>query len=131
MILRVRDAKGNFIDIPAIIGPKGEDGYTPKKGVDYFTPEDIADLKIELPFDEYLTKNDANLIYAKNADIKDFITKDTKELVYYYDKETIDKMIAGSGSDYPDATEADIDKLFENDPLDPLATREDIDALFE
>lgn len=36
-------------------GPKGEkgaDGYTPVKGVDYFTPEDIAELNI--PSKEYL-----------------------------------------------------------------------------
>ena len=28
-------------------GEKGEDGYTPVKGVDYFTEEDLADLKID------------------------------------------------------------------------------------
>ena len=27
-------------------GDKGDDGYTPQKGVDYFTPEDIAELNI-------------------------------------------------------------------------------------
>lgn len=24
-------------------GPRGEDGYTPQKGIDYFTDEDIVD----------------------------------------------------------------------------------------
>lgn len=42
-ILTIKDQKGNIIDIPAI---RGEDGYTPQKGVDYFTPEDIAELNI-------------------------------------------------------------------------------------
>jgi hypothetical protein len=31
-ILKVRDGKGNIIDIPAIIGPKGEDGTPGKDG---------------------------------------------------------------------------------------------------
>lgn len=37
-ILRVKDSDGNIIEIPAI---KGD---TPKKGVDYFTPEDIREI---------------------------------------------------------------------------------------
>lgn len=40
-ILRVRDADGNIIDIPSI---KGKDGYTPVKGVDYFTQVDIDEI---------------------------------------------------------------------------------------
>lgn len=32
--------------LSALKGDKGEDGYTPQKGVDYFTPEDIAGLNI-------------------------------------------------------------------------------------
>ena len=35
-ILRVRDANGNIIDIPAL---QGNDGYTPQKGIDYFDGE--------------------------------------------------------------------------------------------
>ena len=38
-ILRVKDNEGNIIDIPAI---KGD---TPKKGVDYWTDEDKAEMK--------------------------------------------------------------------------------------
>lgn len=38
-VLRVKDKDGNVIDIPAIKGEKGEDGYTPIKGVDYFDGE--------------------------------------------------------------------------------------------
>ena len=114
-------------------GQPGKDGYTPQKGIDYFTQEDIEGLKEDLPFDDYLTKKDASLTYAKNTDIENFITKDTDNLTNYYDKKTIDEMIAGGGggSDYPDATTEDIDKLFENEPAEALATEEDIDALFE
>ena len=32
-ILKIKDENGNWIDVPAI---KGDDGYTPIKGVDYF-----------------------------------------------------------------------------------------------
>jgi hypothetical protein len=45
-ILKIKDQEGNIIDIPAIRGERGKDGYTPQKGVDYFTDEDIAELKI-------------------------------------------------------------------------------------
>lgn len=44
-ILRVKDENGNIIDIPAIKGDKGESGYTPIKGVDYFDGKDGADGK--------------------------------------------------------------------------------------
>ena len=40
MILKVKDSKGNWVDIPAIVG---KDGYTPIKGVDYFDGEDGKD----------------------------------------------------------------------------------------
>lgn len=39
-ILRVKDAEGNLVSIPAIKGETGKDGYTPVKGVDYFDGED-------------------------------------------------------------------------------------------
>ena len=45
-ILKIKDQEGNIIDIPAIRGENGKDGYTPQKGVDYFTDEDIAGLNI-------------------------------------------------------------------------------------
>ena len=37
-ILKIRDADGNVIEIPAI------KGKTPVKGVDYFTAEDIQEI---------------------------------------------------------------------------------------
>ena len=41
-IFRVRDENGNTHDIPAI---KGEPGYTPIKGVDYLTDEELAEVE--------------------------------------------------------------------------------------
>lgn len=50
-ILKVKDANGNVIDIPAIRGEKGKDGkngvdgkdgYTPQKGIDYFDGKDYV-----------------------------------------------------------------------------------------
>lgn len=58
-ILRVRDAQGNVVDIPALVGPQGPpgpaggvgadgkpgaDGYTPVKYKDYFTEDDKAEM---------------------------------------------------------------------------------------
>lgn len=40
-ILSVRDSDGNVIEVLAI---KGEDGYTPVKGVDYFTEADKQEI---------------------------------------------------------------------------------------
>lgn len=40
-ILRVKDAEGNIAEFPYLRGEKGEQGYTPQKGVDYddgYTP---------------------------------------------------------------------------------------------
>lgn len=67
-ILKIKDENGNFIGVPVIQGEKGEDGkmsfedlteeqkaslkgetgasgYTPVKGVDYFTEEDKNEIK--------------------------------------------------------------------------------------
>lgn len=44
-ILRVRDDKGNIFDIPAI---RGKDGFSPVKGVDYYTEEEKNELVDEL-----------------------------------------------------------------------------------
>ena len=44
-ILRVKDDNGNVIDIPAI---KGDNGYTPQKGVDYWTEADKEEIKADV-----------------------------------------------------------------------------------
>ena len=40
-ILRVRDASGRFVDIPAI---RGKDGRTPVNGEDYYTEEEKEEM---------------------------------------------------------------------------------------
>ena len=47
-ILKVRNDKGEVVGIPAIKGDKGVDGYTPVKGVDYYTESDKQELIAEL-----------------------------------------------------------------------------------
>jgi hypothetical protein len=45
MILKVKDKNGKISDIPALRGPQGpqgDPGYTPQKGIDYFTAADKA-----------------------------------------------------------------------------------------
>ena len=44
-ILKIKDQDGNIIEIPAIRGEKGDKGDTPVKGTDYWTAEDIAEIK--------------------------------------------------------------------------------------
>ena len=60
-------------------GPQGEPGYTPRKGIDYFTPDDIASLGIP----------------TKTSDLNNdsgFITNSTNSLTNYYNKsETYNK----------------------------------------
>jgi hypothetical protein len=60
-------------------GIPGKDGYTPQKGIDYFTPQDIASLNIP----------------RKTSDLNNdsgFITNNTNDLVNYYKKtETYNK----------------------------------------
>ena len=38
-ILHIKDGDGNWVDVPAIEGPSG---YTPVRGVDYWTDDDRA-----------------------------------------------------------------------------------------
>lgn len=45
MILAIKDTNGEWIQVPAIVGPPGP---VPVKGVDYFTVEDKAELVNEV-----------------------------------------------------------------------------------
>ena len=40
-VLQVKNNNGEWIEIPAI---QGEPGYTPQKGVDYWTPEEQEEI---------------------------------------------------------------------------------------
>ena len=39
-IMRIRDEDGNIYEIPVVKGDKGDPGYTPQKGIDYFDGAD-------------------------------------------------------------------------------------------
>ena len=43
-ILRVKQEDGTWAEIPAIVGAKGDAGYTPQKGIDYWTEADKAEI---------------------------------------------------------------------------------------
>lgn len=62
-------------------GDNGQAGYTPIKGVDYFTQEDIASLNI--PDDTLDLTNGAG-----------YITNTVNDLTNYYDKTTIDNKVS-------------------------------------
>jgi hypothetical protein len=40
-VLQVKNNNGEWIEIPAI---QGEPGYTPQKGIDYWTPEEKEEI---------------------------------------------------------------------------------------
>lgn len=44
-ILKIKNEKGEWVGVPAIKGDKGDDGYTPVRGTDYWTEEDKAEIK--------------------------------------------------------------------------------------
>lgn len=79
--LKIKDENGNWISLPPLKGDKGEDGYTPVKGVDYFTEEDKQEFlnkiesKIEIPTKVSQLENDEN--YATVSDVETYI-KDSK-----------------------------------------------------
>lgn len=100
-ILRVKNSlTGEWQEIEAI---KGTDGYTPQKGVDYFTEEDIASLNIpdelkDLSDDSthrlvtdtekatWNAKSDFSGSYndlTNKPDLSGYITKDVNDLTYY------------------------------------------------
>lgn len=50
-VLKIRDADGNVQELLVIKGnkgDKGENGYTPVKGVDYFTEADKSEIVLEV-----------------------------------------------------------------------------------
>lgn len=66
----------------------GEDGYTPQKGVDYFTEQDIEEIEGDI-LNEVYTKEQTDTLLDEKADIEDipdvssFITKDVNDLTNY------------------------------------------------
>ena len=66
----------------------GDDGYTPQKGVDYFTEQDIEEIEGDI-LNEVYTKEQTDTLLDEKADIEDipdvssFITKDVNDLTNY------------------------------------------------
>ena len=73
-IIKVKNNEGKFVEIPTI---KGNDGKTPEKGVDYFTPEDIAGLNIPKKISDL--ENDSDFIDRKK--LQEYDTELKKEVV--------------------------------------------------
>ena len=46
-MLKIRKPNGEIVEVASLPGAKGEDGKTPVKGVDYFTPEERAEFTSE------------------------------------------------------------------------------------
>lgn len=77
-VLKVKNADGTWTDIPALIGPQGEqgpigpegptgaNGYTPIKGTDYFTEADktelVADVEAIITTKGYQTEAQVNAL---------------------------------------------------------------------
>lgn len=69
-ILKIRDENGNIIEVPAL---KGDNGYTPQKGVDYWTEVDKNDIR------EYVNeqiRNSGSSHTHDNKTVLDSITLD-------------------------------------------------------
>ena len=47
-VLRVKGENGAWIDVPALVGPKGDPGPAPVRGVDYWTEEDKTEVVEEV-----------------------------------------------------------------------------------
>ena len=66
----------------------GEDGYTPQKGIDYFTEQDIEEIEGDI-LNEVYTKSETDTLLQEKADVEDipdvssFITKDVNNLTNY------------------------------------------------
>ena len=69
-------------------GQDGADGYTPQKGVDYFTEQDIEEIEGDI-LNEVYTKSETDTLLDEKADVEDipdvsnFITKDVNNLTNY------------------------------------------------
>ena len=92
------DSSSPWIEIPALQGAqglqgeKGKDGYTPVKGVDYFTEKDIAEIRAGLDVDVDLS--DYATIEAINEALENYAElSDLPNMEDYYRKEEVDSFL--------------------------------------
>ena len=91
-ILKVREnANSPWQLIDVLVGPRGENGHTPVKGVDYFTQEDIDFIVAEVEKGNYATVEyvDSMIENIPEVDLSD-----------YYTKEQVDQAISADLGDY-------------------------------
>lgn len=91
-ILKVREnANSPWQLIDVLVGPRGENGHTPVKGVDYFTQEDIDFIVAEVEKGNYATVEyvDSMIENIPEVDLSD-----------YYTKEQVDQAISADLDDY-------------------------------
>ena len=75
-ILKIKDDTGQWIDIPAIKGAKGDTGYTPVKGIDYFDGKDGVDGYTPVKGVDYFDGKDG---YTPQKGVDYFDGKDGKD----------------------------------------------------
>lgn len=78
-ILKVREnANSPWQLIDVLVGPRGEDGHTPEKGVDYFTQEDIDFILAEVEKGNYATVEyvDQQIENIPEVDLSNYYTKE-------------------------------------------------------
>ena len=78
-ILKVREnANSPWQLIDVLVGPRGEKGYTPVKGVDYFTQEDIDFIVAEVEKGNYATVEyvDQQIENIPEVDLSNYYTKE-------------------------------------------------------
>lgn len=91
-ILKVREnANSPWQLIDVLVGPRGEKGYTPVKGVDYFTQEDIDFIVAEVEKGNYATVEYVDSMIENIPEV---------DLSNYYTKEQVDQAISADLGDY-------------------------------
>ena len=85
-ILKVREnANSPWQLIDVLVGPRGENGHTPVKGVDYFTQEDIDFIVAEVEKGNYATVEYVDSMIENIPEV---------DLSNYYTKEQVDEVIS-------------------------------------
>lgn len=91
-ILKVREnANSPWQLIDVLVGPRGENGHTPVKGVDYFTQEDIDFIVAEVEKGNYATVEYVDSMIENIPEV---------DLSNYYTKEQVDQAISADLGDY-------------------------------
>lgn len=91
-ILKVREnANSPWQLIDVLVGPRGKDGHTPIKGVDYFTQEDIDFIVAEVEKGNYATVEYVDSMIENIPEV---------DLSNYYTKEQVDQAISADLGDY-------------------------------